>query len=65
MMHAGGAVYPSSPAMNTPTANTITVAGNVSAGGYKSGAAVGVSANIVIPAVATITVTNGIITNVA
>lgn len=66
---SGALVFATSPALVTPdvgvaTGTSVNLSGDVKGATFHVGAAAGVDASIVIPAVATITVTKGIITAV-
>lgn len=65
----GAAVFANTPTFVTPvlgaaTGTSLNLSGNSRAASYNVGATAGVDASIVIPAVATITVSKGIITSV-
>lgn len=65
----GAAVFANTPTLVTPvlgaaTGTSVNLSGNCRAATYNVGATAGVDASIVIPAVATITVSKGIITAV-
>lgn len=66
---AGPLVFANTPTFVTPilgaaTGTSVNLSGNVRAGSFNVGATAGVDASIVIPAVATITVSKGIIVGV-
>lgn len=67
---SGAVVFANTPTLVTPvlgaaTGTSITLSGNVRGASFNVGATAGVDASIVIPAVATITVSKGIIVGVA
>lgn len=66
---SGALVFANTPTFVTPvlgaaTGTSVTLSGNVRGASFNVGASAGVDASIVIPAVATITVSKGIITSV-